>query len=47
LDERLAKPARQAGEFFVLPDQSCELHRSVSEFANASKDCALSLVVRG
>jgi hypothetical protein len=47
LDERLAKPARQTGEFFLLPDKLCELHRSVSEFTNASKECALSLVVRG
>jgi hypothetical protein len=46
LNEQLAKPARQTGEFFILPDKACEMHRSVSEFTNSNKECALSLIVR-
>ena len=47
LNEQLAKPARQTGEFFLPPDKPCELHQSVSEFTNSTNECAISLVIRG
>jgi len=47
LEPAFARIARQTGEFLLAPEyKSVELNRTVSEFANASNECAFKFLVR-